>query len=77
LKAIAPEIRLDVEKMKADPNSAYAIAYLDSSFAFKDNRHQVEKLIIMGWLLCTHWSEETQSRELWHIVNPELTETVT
>ena len=76
LRAIAPEIRLNVDEMKNDPKSAFAIAYLDTGFAYKEGRHQVEELILIGWLLCTHWSEETQARELWHIVNPGLAETV-
>ena len=30
----------------------------------------------MGWLLCKHWSDETQTTELWHICNPTLLEEV-
>ena len=33
--------------------------------------------MVMGWLLCRHWDEETQARELWHIINPELKPFVT
>ena len=76
LRAIASDIRLDVDAMKANPKSPWAIAYLDKEFAFKDGRHQVDQLILIGWLLCMHWSDKTQSIELWHIVNPELNETV-
>ena len=59
LRAIAPEIRLDVDKMINDEHSAYAIAYLDKEFAYLNNRHCIEKLTLIGWLLCTHWSSET------------------
>ena len=31
----------------------------------------------MGWLLCKHWNDDTQSRELWHIINPDLAPYVT
>ena len=62
--------------MKADPNSVWALTYLDKDFAYKDGRHDVEKLILIGWLLTSHWSDETQARELWHIINPELRESV-
>ena len=31
---------------------------------------------MLGWLLCKHWDEENQGTELWHIVNPELRDTV-
>ena len=30
----------------------------------------------MGWLLCRHWDEHTQAKELWHHINPELAKTV-
>jgi len=26
----------------------------------------------MGWLLCRHWDDEHQAKELWHILNPTL-----
>ena len=76
LRAIAPEIRLNVDKMLADSNSVYALTYLDTEFAYLEGRHNVDKLMYIGWLLCSHWSEETQSRELWHIANPQLEDTI-
>ena len=76
MRAIAPEIRLDVDKTRADSTSVYALTYLDDEFAYLDGRHCVEKLMYIGWLLCSHWSEETQSQELWHLANPELNETI-
>ena len=33
-------------------------------------------MIILGWLLCKHWDDETQATELWHIMNPNLEDTV-
>ena len=39
LRAIAPEIRLNVDAMKADKKSPYAIAYLDPDFAYREGRH--------------------------------------
>ena len=62
--------------MYSNPKSPYAIAYLDKDFSHQEGRHQIEQLVLIGWLLCTHWSDETQARELWHIVNPELREAV-
>ena len=59
-----------------DTDSVYALTYLDKDFAYLNGRHCIEKLAFVGWLLCSHWSEETQSRELWHIANPELKETI-
>ena len=50
LRAIAPDIRLDVDKMMSDKQSAYAIAYLDPQFAYLNNRHCTDKLSLIGWL---------------------------
>ena len=79
MAAISEMINLNMDNL--DPmsksKSAQATAYLDRDFAFKDGQYDVENLTLLGWLLCKHWSEETQSRELWHIINPELKKFVT
>ena len=72
LKSIAGEIRLNYEKMESDRFQGQALCYLDTNFAYKDNKHNVENLILIGWLLCKHWRDETQGTELWHIINPTL-----
>ena len=77
LKSISSEIRLNYEKMESDRFQGQALCYLDTNFAYKDNKHNVENLILIGWLLCKHWDDETQTIELWHIINPELLPTVT
>ena len=77
MRAIAPEIHLDVDQMMNDSMSAYAVAYLDKEFSYKEGKHNVENLTLIGWLLCKHWNDETQARELWHIINPELLPFVT
>ena len=59
LKSIADEIHLNHELMHADRSKGQALAYLDDKFAFLNGKHNVENLIIMGWLLCKHWSDET------------------
>ena len=76
LKSISPEIRLDYEMMLGDKKKGQALAYLDPKFSYLNGKHNVENLILMGWLLCKHWSDETQSTELWHIINPTLQEFV-
>ena len=76
LKAIAPEIRLDYEKMQSDLNKGQALCYLDKKFAYQNGRHNVENLVLIGWLLCKHWDDATQATELWHIINPTLKETI-
>ena len=76
MKSIANEIHLNYEQMEADRSKGQSIAYLDQKFAFLNGKHNVENLIVMGWLLCKHWSDETQTTELWHICNPTLLEEV-
>ena len=63
--------------MKSDPKSPYAVLYLDKDFAYTGGTHNIDNLILIGWLLCKHWSDETQSYELWHIINPQLAPHVT
>ena len=77
MKQIAPELNLNIEQMKENKESPWAVAYLDRDFSFLEGKHDVENLILMGWLLCKHWNDETQCGELWHIINPELTPFVT
>ena len=74
LNSISAEINLDVAKLQSDEKSAYAIYYKDSEFTYVENRFQVESLVLIGWLLCRHWNDEYQARELWHIVNPTFDE---
>ena len=59
MRAISEQINLDVDRMKNDAKSAHAIAYLDKDFAYTDNEHNVENIMLIGWLLCKHWSDET------------------
>ena len=76
LKSVAPEIRLNYDEMLANRNKGQALCYLDQNFAYKGGKHNVENLILVGWLLCRHWSDETQATELWHIMNPKLEEQI-
>ena len=76
LKAIAPEIHMDYEKMCAERTKGQAICYFDNQFAYLNGKHNVDNLMLIGWLLCKHWDDTTQGTELWHILNPTLAETV-
>ena len=62
--------------MQADRNKGQALCYLDQKFAYKNGKHNVENLILIGWLLCKHWNDQSQTTELWHILNPTLQEFV-
>ena len=71
-KTISDEIALDYNKMLAERSKGQALCYLDPKFCYLDSKHNVENMILVGWLLCKHWSDETQATELWHIINPTL-----
>ena len=58
MKAISSEINLKFEKMAFDTNSPWHIVYRDTEFAYFDNRHNVEKMVLIGWLLCKHYNEK-------------------
>lgn len=77
LKEIAPDINLSIQKMHGDEASAYHLVYLDRDFAYKNETHNIEELMMIGWLLCRHWDDENQATELWHLINPEVEDFVT
>ena len=58
LKAIGPEINLDYERMMADSSKGQGILYLDNKFGNVDGVYQVDNLVIAGWLLTKHWSDD-------------------
>lgn len=76
MKQIADEINLNHFEMENDPNSPFALVYLDKQFRSEDKRHDVSKLVQLGWFVCIHTSEEVQGQELWHMVNPDLEDTI-
>ena len=59
LKAISGELNLDYERMYGDRYRGQALLYLDENFAFLNKKHHVDNLILAGWLLTKHWSDET------------------
>jgi hypothetical protein len=52
------------------------VVYLDEKFFFKQGRHNVPMLLRLGFLCCRHYSPESQSLELWHMINPKLEEQI-
>jgi hypothetical protein len=76
MEKIAPEIRLNYQQMCQVSASPYAVVYKDANMFFKEKRHNVPKLIRLGFILCRHYSPETQILEMWHIINPKLEENV-
>lgn len=43
---------------------------------FKEKRHDVHALLRLGFLLCQHYSIDSQGLELWHLLNPKLEDKV-
>lgn len=77
IKSISREIKLNVAEMNEQKGSPYAVVYLDEAFFFKEKRHNVPNLLKLGFLICKHSSPDAQALEMWHLINPKLTDTVT
>ena len=65
LRRIADVIKLDVDEMQANAKSKFALVYLDDNFRSPDGRHNVRKLLRLGWITCWFSSTEEQEEELW------------
>ena len=59
MKNISKEIKLDVNEMNSSPQSHFAIVYKDENKFFTNKRHNVPKLLRLGFLLCRHFSGES------------------
>jgi len=55
-------------------NSPYSIVYKDENFFFQNKRHNVPKLLRLGFICCRHYSPDSQALEFWHLINPKLQE---
>ena len=62
MRKIAPEIRLNFQEMQTVPASVHAVVYKDEKMFFDSKRHNVPKLVRLGFLLCRHYTAETQVR---------------
>lgn len=76
MKHIAPALMLDVDEMYNNSKSSFALVYLDPCFRSKDQRHNVRKLLRLGWLNCLFRSDKEQQDELWTIINPDMNESL-
>src|SRR5947208_626038 len=63
MKSISREIRLNVIEMNEQKNSPFYVVYKDEKFFFKEKRHNVPNLLRLGFLLCKHYSAESQALE--------------
>lgn len=78
LRAISKEIRLDQIEMFNHDTSIYRIFYGQEGFTYssEQKRYRVDKLLMIGFLLCEHYSIDTQGVDLWHLINPKLELTI-
>lgn len=76
MKSIQKEIHLDASELIDNPQSAYAILYKDQNYSFIQMRYNVQNIVKAGFILCKHYSRESQELELWHMVNPTLEDTI-
>lgn len=59
MKSISREIKLNVNEMNNTKGSPFATVYKDEQFFFLNKRHNVPKLLRLGFLLCKHYSSES------------------
>ena len=57
MRGIASSIMLDCDEMYDNARSDFAIVYLDPNFRSLDQRHNVRKLLRLGWLVCLFRTE--------------------
>lgn len=74
MKSISREINLNPVEMNETKSSPFAIVYKDEDFFFLNKRHNVPKLLRLGFIMCKHYSPEGQALEFWHMINPKLEE---
>ena len=72
MQEIGHEIKCDVDEMMMNEKSVFHVVYQDPLFKSQDKRHNVKKLLRLGWLLCKHQNKDMQAVELWHLINPEM-----
>ena len=76
LNYISGEILLDMKEMQNNEKSPFALTYLADEFRSEDKRHNVKKLLRLGWHLCEHTNQFQQGEELWFLISPDLAESV-
>ena len=58
--------------------SVFNIFYGAKNFTYDedDGLYTVKNLLKIGFLHCQHHCEDTQAIDMWHLINPELEDTV-
>lgn len=55
MKSISREIKLSIPEM-SEKNTPYHLIYKDEEFFFVEKRHNVPRLLRLGFLCCKHYS---------------------
>jgi hypothetical protein len=58
MKSISREINLNTVALTNEKTSPFYIVYKDEQFFFVGKRHNVPRLLRLGFLLCKHYSPE-------------------
>lgn len=70
LKEISNEINIDANKLAE--NDSYLSRTYKANKAFDHGNYDVEHLLVLGFLLCYHESDEKAANHLWGIINPQI-----
>ena len=62
--------------MENNSNNIFHYYYKDPNFSYKEDKFQVSALLKIGFLMCWHYSEETQLTDLWILINPKLEDSI-
>ena len=74
LKEIADYINLTPKQL--DEADSYTAKTYRAKKAFHQGNYDVEYLLVLGFLLCNHESEEKAADSLWGIINPDIASAV-
>ena len=69
---ISPEIGVDYDKLD-EASSPENLTFFHKAFMTGHRKHEVKKLLRLGWFVCQHPSKEAQAIELWYLLDPKLT----
>lgn len=58
MRHISSTIMLDCDEMYNNPVSSFCLVYMNDIFRSVDKRHNVRKLLRLGWLTCLFRSRE-------------------
>lgn len=76
VKELCPLLNLDyadIDDEKADKHSLRYMTFKNKE-VFYNGSYNVEILLCLGFLLCSHHDRQSRMDEFWQLVNPEINE---